>query len=96
MTSATVGCAPHLWKRVHAKGPKEFRLTIREHEDQDLRSFGQGPSYSPTALLFRVQQFRKGLNKAVEGISTRHIMSPLDTHWGLLSTSKAFYFKYFR
>ena len=36
-----------------------------------MMSFGEVSSYSPTALLVRVQCFMKGLNKAVELPSTR-------------------------
>ena len=39
-----------------------------------LRRFGQGPSYSPPALLVRVQCFRKGQYKAVEGPSKRPLV----------------------
>ena len=41
----------------------------------------------PTPLLVRVQCSRKDLYKAVKGPSTR---PPLDDHWVIISTSKAF------
>ena len=44
----------------------------------------------PTPLLVRVQCFRKGPYKAVEGPSTR--LNPLDDRWVILSSSKAFNF----
>ena len=42
-----------------------------------------------TALTVRVEYFKKGLNKAVEGLGKHYRL--LNHHWVMLSTYKAFY-----
>ena len=58
-----------------------------------LRSFGQGPSYSPNRL---VSQSAMLYERSVKGCTrAKHkTYSPLDDHWVILSSSKAF--DYFR
>ena len=67
--------------RAQVQRLNESRLTIRGmgiRTLSPLRSFWQGPSYSPNRLV-GVQCLRNDLYKAVKGPSTRP--SPLDDHW---------------
>ena len=83
-------------KRAQVQGLKESRLTIRGDDNQGLsplRRFGQVPSYSPRSL---VSQSETLCERSVQGcgMAKNNTYSPLDYHWVILSTSKAF--NYFR
>ena len=78
LISARLGCAtctPYVSLR--SKGRRSHG---QQSEGTGVRTlsyrwrFGQGLSYSPTALLVRVQCFRNGMYKVVEWQNTRHIV----------------------